>query len=288
MTIAFFNGTFLDVDQKVIPIDERGHQFGDGVYEVIRVYGGKPFLMRDHLLRLERSGEAIQLKGNYTVSELEQIILEGLTKSQLLEAEVYIQVTRGISPRQHLFPDVPASTSMTIRPARTISEKARKEGVAVLLMEDERWANCFVKSLNLLPNILAKQNAVSQGFYEAIFHRDGVITEGSSCNIFAVKNGALHTPQATKRILHGITRANVLTIANELEIPVKEEDITIGFLMESDEVFITSTTMEILPVQSLSSENGNQVVFREPGLITKRLHERYQSQFLANRQHTGE
>lgn len=283
MTIAFFNGAFLDVDQKVIPIDERGHQFGDGVYEVIRVYDGKPFLMQEHLQRLERSAEAIQLKGNYSLAELEQIILEGLSRSQLQEAEIYIQVTRGISPRQHLFPNVPASTSITIRPARIISEKARNEGVAALLMDDERWANCYVKSLNLLPNILAKQNAVSQGFYEAIFYRDDIVTEGSSCNIFAVKNGTLHTPQATKRILHGITRANVLAIAKELEIPVKEEDITIDFLMESDEAFITSTTMEILPIQSISLENDNQATYGKPGRITKSLHERYQSQFLQNR-----
>ncbi len=273
MSVAFINGEFVPVEQKVLPIDERGHQFGDGVYEVIRVYAGSPFMLREHLQRLARSAAAIQLQLNYSPDELEQYIGKGLEQANESEAEVYIQVTRGITPRQHLFPNASASTTMTIRPARNVPQAYWENGVSVALMDDERWANCFIKSLNLLPNVLAKQTAANAGHYEAVFVQNGYITEGSSSNVFVVKAGKLLTPRNSKKILSGITRAALLELALELGIPAEEADISVEDLKAADELFITSTTMEVMPVHTIDQQPVND---GKPGPITRQLQQAYQ------------
>ncbi|SDZ04669.1 D-alanine transaminase [Evansella caseinilytica] len=246
--IAFYQNRFVDVDEKVIPIQERGHQFGDGIYEVIRVYGGTPFMLKEHLARLEKSAAAIELEMPYTLHELEAIIMEGLKRSGIPEAEVYLQITRGISSRQHHYPDASAVYSMTVREVRAIDEKIRTDGISVILLEDERWLNCYIKSLNLLPNVIAKQKAASGGHGEAIFVRDGIVTEGASSNIFAVKDNVVYTHPATKRILHGITRAKVMELARLQSVAVKEQAFDEVFLKQCDEAFITSTISEVLPI----------------------------------------
>ncbi|TCP54514.1 D-alanine transaminase [Tumebacillus sp. BK434] len=276
MAIGFINGEWIPVDQTVLPIDERGHNFGDGVYEVIRVYQGVPFKMREHLVRLEQSAEAILLTMNYSIPELEALIAEGLEKTGLQEAAVYLQVTRGIAKRVHLFPDVPASTTMTIRPAADISDKIREQGVHVTLVDDERWKNCFIKSLNLLPNVIAKQKATDAGFYEAVFVRDGVVLEGSSCNLFLVKDGVLITPPANRFILHGITRATLLDIAKELGVPVEEKEFGPDLLLAADEAFLTSTSMEVMPVVKI---DGRQIGSGQPGEIARKLHRNYRAKY---------
>jgi D-alanine transaminase len=272
VAIGFINGKFVPIDQEVVPIDERGHQFGDGVYEVVKVYQSYPFMLDEHLQRLKKSAAAIKLKLNYTSNELKDIIVEGIKKSELSDAEVYLQVTRGIAPRNHLFPDIPTSTTMTIRPARSVSESYRENGAPVMLMDDERWENCYIKSLNLLPNILAKQEAYSSGCFEAILVRNGYVTEGSSTNVFAVKDGVVYTTPLSKKILHGITRQAVLGLAKKLDIPFKEEEMTPGFLLDADEVFITSTTAEVLPVSVI---DGQEIGSGKPGVITVKLQESY-------------
>ncbi|MCA1030353.1 aminotransferase class IV [Bacillus timonensis] len=248
MEIGFYDDSFIDINSKVIPIQERGHQFGDGVYEVIRVYNGKPFLMDDHLTRLKSSCDAILLEMPYTKEEIIEIVNEGLKRSNIPNAEVYMQVTRGAASRFHGFPDVSPLFSMTIKNARIVNEEMKRNGITVLTLEDERWANCYIKSLNLLPNVLAKQTAISKGHYEAILVKNNVITEGSSSNIFAIKDGVLHTTPATKAILHGVTRKAVINIAHALNIPVVEKNMSTDFLQSSDEAFITSTSVEILPI----------------------------------------
>ncbi|MGZ4123646.1 MAG: D-amino-acid transaminase [Tumebacillaceae bacterium] len=274
MSIGYFNGAFIPVDEKVIPIDERGHNFGDGVYEVIRVYNGTPFLMTEHLERLVRSAQAIRLPMTQSVAELEALIREGLEKSGLPEAEVYLQVTRGVAKRQHLFPDVPVSIAMTIREARQLPAEKRESGVAVTLMDDERWANCFIKSLNLLPNVLAKQAATDAGFYEAVLVRDGIITEGSSCNVFAVKDGVVYTAPANKKILHGITRAALFQLAQDLGIEMRETEMTPDFLLGADEAFLSSTSMEALAVTRVDQQTIGD---GKPGAITRKLHTAYRN-----------
>ncbi|RXT06618.1 D-amino-acid transaminase [Ammoniphilus sp. CFH 90114] len=273
MSIGFINGRFISIEEEVIPIDERGHQFGDGVYEVIRVYNSMPFMADEHLERLMRSAEAVQIEPNQSLDQLKEIINQGIEISGLTDAEVYIQVTRGISPRQHHFPQCPASLSMTIRPVRLVSEELRRNGASVTLMDDERWANCYIKSLNLLPNVLAKQAAYSAGHYEAVFIRDGLITEGSSSNVFVVKGQVVYTTPLSKKILSGITRQAVIGLCKELGIALEEKEMTTEFFMDSDEIFITSTTTELLPICSV---DGQTIGDGKPGSITQRLYTAYQ------------
>ncbi|WLR50359.1 D-amino-acid transaminase [Bacillus tianshenii] len=277
MSVGFVNGKFIDIDEKVLPIDERGHQFGDGVYEVIRVYHGRMFAAKQHLERLERSTKAIKIALPYPIEEIKEIIEEGIERSGYLDAEVYLQVTRGIVQRQHLFPDVAPSLTMTVRPARQIPQEKRDNGVSAILLEDERWANCYIKSLNLLPNILAKQTAFEQEAMEAILHRDGIITEGSSSNIFIVVEGKLITPPLSRHILAGITREVVLELAKKLEIPVVEKQISLEEFKESDEIFFTSTSAEVMPVIEL---DGKAVGDGKPGKTTVQLQKAYRQLYM--------
>ncbi|MBM7663203.1 D-alanine transaminase [Bacillus mesophilus] len=256
MEIAYYKDQFLtDVNEGIVPIQERGHQFGDGIYEVVRVYNKKPFMLEDHLDRFELSANAISLTLPHTREQLKEIILEGIRRSGEDSVDVYFQVTRGIAPRLHLYPDTPAVLSMVVKPSKSLDESKKRNGIAVLLMDDERWANCYIKSLNLLPNVMAKQAAVQKGCDEAILVKEGYVTEGSSSNLFVVKNGTLYTTPATKQILHGITRKAVFTLAERLNILVKEEKFTPEFLLNADEAFITSTTSEVLPINKVDEHN---------------------------------
>jgi D-alanine transaminase len=256
MEIAYYKDKFLtEIDETVVPIQERGHQFGDGIYEVVRVYDKKPFMLDEHLDRFEKSAEAILLKLPYSREQLIDIITQGIERSQEDSVDVYFHVTRGIAPRLHFFPDVPAVFSMTIKPSRQFDPLKKQNGVSVILLEDERWSNCYIKSLNLLPNVLAKQLAVNSGSEEAILVKNGYVTEGSSSNIFVIKNDKLYTTPATKGILHGITRKAVFHLAETHKISINEENFTPDFLKSADEAFITSTTAEILPIHTVDQRS---------------------------------
>ncbi|MFC4324267.1 D-amino-acid transaminase [Litchfieldia salsa] len=270
MNIGFFNGEFIDINKAVIPIDERGHQFGDGVYEVVKTYHSVPLLLDEHLERFEKSATAIHIRLPYKKAELKSIIVEGIERAGLENAEVYFQVTRGIAPRNHLFPDVPPSFTLTVKPARKIAERNYESGVQTIIVEDDRWAKCHIKSLNLLPNILAKQNAVNSGNFEAIYEKDGFIAEGTSSNVFVVKNAVLYTTPLTSNILPGITREAILQIAKEEGIESKEERFTKDFLMNADEAFISSTSVEVLPIRTV---DGQIIGSGNPGEMTKKLHQ---------------
>lgn len=270
MSIAWFNGRFVEVEESVVPIDERGHQFGDGVYEVIRVYDGKPFMLDEHVDRLFQSANAIRLQMDVERENLTNTMNELIQKSGLTNLDLYVQVTRGIAPRNHLFPECPVSISMTAKPFRTIP--TGENSASVLLHPDERWANCYIKSLNLLPNILAKQSAHEKGYLEAILVRDGKITEGTSSNVYMVKNDAVITTPLSKNILSGITRMAVQSIANTLSIPFIEKSFTPEELKQADEVFITSTTLEI---RSITKVDDAIIRQGEIGPVTKALQEQF-------------
>ncbi|WP_018394930.1 D-amino-acid transaminase [Bacillus sp. 37MA] len=272
MAMGYLNGKFINSSDPVLPIDERGHQFGDGVYEFIRVYNGRPFMMHQHMERLFKSAEAIRLNIGKTVKDIIAIVEDLIERSGQANCDVYMQVTRGIAPRDHLFPNVEASISMTVKPFKLISDDIRKVGATVKLLPDERWQNCWIKSLNLLPNILAKQAAFEVGALEAVLVRDGFITEGSSSNFFIVKNGEILTAPATNHILHGITRIAVKEIAMELGITLKEQAFTPDELLAADEAFLSSTGLEILPVTEVDEQKiGNGC----PGTVTVTLYEEF-------------
>jgi D-alanine transaminase len=246
--VAYLNGEFLDPGEARIPIDERGHQFGDGVYEVVRVYGGRPFLLDWHLERLERSLAAVAIENPHTREEWTDLISEAIRRSGEAEALVYWQVTRGIAVRTHRFPAAKPSVSLTVRP---FSAEAAVDPW-LLLVPDERWANPWVKTLNLLPNVLAKELAHRQGATEALFVRSGHVTEGSSSNAWFVRDGVLWTAPANRYILGGITRRFVLCLAKELDIPVCEQPLSWRELGGVDEVFMTSTAVEIQPIHRIA------------------------------------
>jgi D-alanine transaminase len=270
MMSAYFNGKFVEPNEPVVPIDERGHQFGDGVYEVIRIYNGTPFMMEEHLDRLYQSADAIRLRIDPNREAFKNSMLELIHRSGLTNLDLYVQVSRGMAPRNHLFPECPVSVSMTAKPFRSIP--VGDIGASVILHPDERWANCYIKSLNLLPNILAKQTAYEKGYLEAILVRDGKVTEGTSSNVYLVKDSSIITTPLSKHILSGITRMAVKNLAAHLSIPFVEKQFTPDEMIQADEVFITSTTLEIT---SIIRVDDKQINDGTPGPVTKALKEQF-------------
>lgn len=269
MVIVYANGQWVNENDAVIPVDERGHQFGDGVYEVTRIYEGKPFMMREHVERLVKSAKEIRMDLGMTVEEVESLMMEAVERSGEKNCDVYIQITRGIAKRGHLFPkDVKPSITMTVRPMEVIATEERLAGKTAIFHEDERWKNCYIKSLNLLPNILAKQVANDAGAYEAILIRDGYVTEGTSSNIFIVQNGELVTRPLSNYILAGITRMRVEQLAEQLNIPFVEREFTKEDVLEAEEVFMTSTTNEVLPLVEI---DGTTIGSGVAGPVTERV-----------------
>jgi D-alanine transaminase len=246
--VFYYKNQFIAPDETPVPIEERGHQFGDGVYEVVRVYGGRPFLLDWHLERFERSAAIIGIRNPLTREEWVALIGEAIRRSELAEAQVYWQITRGIAPRLHTFPDTEAVVSLTVRPA---APKYDGDSASLVALPDDRWANAYVKSLNLLPNVIAKEIARRNGAAEALFVRNGKMLEGAGSNLFFVRNGVIYTAPANRYILGGITRKFVLELAGKEGIAVREEALPLDELPTVDEVFVTSTTQEILPIQKV-------------------------------------
>lgn len=273
--IAYLNGRFLPLEDAKVSIEDRGFQFGDGVYEVIRVYGGIPFRLADHLCRLDQSLQAISISLPLESSEWEAIIREGLQRSAYSECKVYIQITRGVAPRDHLFPEVSQPTLVvTFREMADLPLRLVEQGVAVVTYPDLRWSRCSIKSLNLLPNLLAKQEANQAGAFEAILIRDGMVTEGTSSNVVLVKGRVLLTPALSDQLLAGVTRQAVLELARGIGIGVDERPVREEELGQADEVFLIGTTIEVLPVSTI---NGKSVGKKTPGKIALQLREKFQA-----------
>ncbi|WP_102274216.1 D-amino-acid transaminase [Cytobacillus massiliigabonensis] len=271
MTYVIVNGEFIKRSEAKIDIEDRGYQFGDGVYEVIRVYNGKMFTGTEHLERLIDSGKKIGMKIPYTVSELKQLLKQLIAKNELKLGTLYMQMTRGIAPRNHAFPSSDVSPTF-VAYSKEIGRPAdnMKTGVKTILNEDIRWLLCDIKSLNLLGNLMAKQKAVEAGCFEAIQHRDGVVTEGSLSNISIIKDGKVITHPADNLILNGITRQKVLDICRNNDIPCSETPFTLDDLKNADEVFLSGTTVEITPIIEIE---GAKVGDGSLGPITKSLQE---------------
>lgn len=269
MRISYYNGRYMNHEEMSIKSGDRAFYFGDGVYEVIRIYDGNFFTFDEHVDRLLQSAEEILIK-DVNRAEVVEILREIKERNAILNGALYIQVSRGIAPRDHGFPDVTkpviyASIREAKRPLSLMNS-----GVEAVTAEDYRWLKCHVKSLNLLANVMEKQHAVEQGAKETILHRDGVVTEGSSTNVFMVKNEVLFTHPANNLILNGITRRVVLGLAEENDISVREEGFTVSDMSEADEVFYTSTTQEIIPVVKV---DGRPVGDGSTGQITQDLQE---------------
>ncbi len=271
--IAFVNGRFVPWHEATVSIDDRGFQFGDGVYEVIRTYGGKPFELDAHLRRLARSLGELRLPTIYSPAQWAAWIEQGLRQAQYAEAKVYIQVTRGVAPRDHAFPaDTRPTIIMTIRELHSLPAHHRKSGVSARTTEDLRWGRCDIKSLNLLPNVLARQEAIQAGVFEAILIRGGLVTEGSVSNVMVVQQGALVTAPEGPHILSGVTRNVVLELARKEGLPIEERYVPVSALYAADEVMLTGTTVEIVGVVNI---DGRTIGAGTPGPVTRALSARW-------------
>ncbi len=274
--IAYFNGKFLKKEEICLSPDDRGFLFADGLYEVVRFYNGKPFCLYEHQKRLEKGARALRLNRTQ-FPEFSKVNLELIQRNDLHSAEsaiVYFQVTRGAAPRSHRFS--PATTPLTVYAfARAFksAEQEQQKGAKAILVEDQRWANCHLKTIALLPNILAHQQARDAGAVEALFVRDGFVQEGTHSNVMLVKENQLFTPPLTTFVLPGVTRKQILNLCAQLGITVHERPISVRTLLEADEVMIVGTTVEITPIVQIDK---HEIGGGKPGKITRKLQKEFQ------------
>ena len=260
MSIAYLNGVFLPLDQAHVSVMDRGFLFGDGVYEVIPVYGGKLFRLGQHLRRLQNSLDAIRIGNPLDEDGWEAILGRLVELNEGVDQTVYLQVTRGVAPRRdHAFPvDSRPTVFAMCTPCLATRDIDNEPGVSAITIEDIRWQHCNIKAITLLPNILLRQRAIDADTAEAILLRNGYAIEGAASNIFVVMDGTLITPPNSAALLPGVTRDLVLELAQANGIPSREVDIAVEQLAEADEIWLTSSTREISPVVRLDNRTvGN-------------------------------
>ena len=272
--IVHLNGAFMPLAEARIPVLDRGFIFGDGVYEVIPVYSRHPFRLAEHLRRLQNSLDGVRIANPHSDAEWTRLIGEIIQRNDGDDQSVYLQVTRGVARRDHAFPkDAKQTVFLMSNPLTTPPAEQIENGVAAISAVDFRWLKCDVKSVALLGNCLLKQMAVDAGVAETILFRDGRLTEASSCNVFAVKNGVLLAPVKNNLVLPGITYDVVLEIARAREFELEVRDVTEAEVRDADELWITSSTKEVLAVTAL---DGKPVGDGRPGPLFRRMHALYQ------------
>jgi D-alanine transaminase len=267
--LIWLNGAILPMADARISVEDRGLQFADGVYEVIRLYNGRAFALTEHMDRLERSCAGISLTLPMATIELADHIVQFVRKTAVADAMVYLQATRGVAPRNHLFPRCTPTLLFYIRPLPPIPDPGQAPGLKLISVPDERWRRCWIKSVALLANVLAKNAAIAAGADEAAFVENGLVSECSASNLFIVRAATLLTHPVGPRVLPGITRLLLLQLARRMSIPVIERPITEAECLTADEVFITSTTREI---DWVARWNDKPVAPGRPGPLTIQLH----------------
>jgi D-alanine transaminase len=277
--IAYVNGEFLPLERATVRVEDRGFQFADGIYEVVRTYGGKPFATDTHLARLFRSLEAVEIRVSLTVGDLTSIIEEGVKRSGFAEAIVYLQITRGSAPRHRGMPkEAKPTIVMTVRELPAHATKLPATGIAVITLPEFRWARCDIKSIALLPSVLAYQAARKAGANDAIFiQEDDTVNEATAGNIFLVQHGRLRTPPKSTHILAGVTRDKLIEAARAAGIETVEEQIVKADLYAADEIFLTSTTSEVTPVVTV---DGKQIGSGKPGPLSAKIYEQFARMFI--------
>lgn len=255
MAKILWNDEIINEEEVKIGYEDRGYQFGDGIYEVIKIYNGNVFTATEHIDRLYASADKIQLVIPYTKDVMHKMIHDLIETNEVENGQIYLQVTRGMSPRQHNFPAPAVESVLTAYTKETTRPLTQLEnGVKACFVEDIRWLRCDIKSLNLLGNVLAKQEAISKGCYEAIQHRGEIITEGSSSNVYGIKDGVLYTHPVSNLILNGITRKVILDCCDEIGLKVIEEAFTKEQALAMDEVIMSSTNAEVMPIISIDGQ----------------------------------
>lgn len=277
--LAYLNGEILPIEKAFVPIEERGFQFGDAVYEVIASYEGRLFALEEHLDRLERSmGELFFPDMDRDL--IKRAILEVFTQAQIPRAAVYLQITRGSAPRDHRFPENPTPNfMMTVKEIHDVPLEYLEKGVAVMTTTDLRWGRCDIKTVQLLANSMAKQKALENGFYDAIFlSPEKIVREATSSNLFMVKGGELWTHPLTDNILPGITRKVILELAAEMKTKVREEFFSLDDLFGGDEVFLSGTITEVLPIVRV---DNRKILDAKVGPVTKDFSKAIKNRMLA-------
>jgi len=272
--MVFLNGRFLPIEQAMVPVLDRGFIFGDGVYELIPVYSRAPFRMDEHLARLERSLAAVRIKNPYSREQWRGIILELVAKQPWEDQGVYFQVTRGVAKRDHAFPAGAEPTVFVmcnplVNPPKELVEK----GAVAVSAADNRWLRCDIKSISLIGNCLLRQVSADAGAVETILFRDGKLTEASASNVFVAKNGLLLSPPKSNLILPGITYDVVVEIAQATKIPLEFRDVSEAEVRSADEIWLTSSSKEILAVVTL---DGKPVGEGKPGALFRKAYAGYQ------------
>lgn len=272
--LVYLNGTFVDHAEARVSVDDRGFLFADGIYEVIRVYGGRPFLAEPHMERMARGLSAIGIDAA-VIARLPDVAAKLMSANGVADTDgtIYMQVTRGAAPRRHAFPpDTPPTVYVAVKPFARPPEQSFANGVAAITSPDTRWSRCDIKSIALLPNVLANQQAHAAGAFEAIFVRDGVLIEGSHSNLIGVVAGDVVTYPECNYILGGITRRLLLELARDAGLTVREAPIMADRLDAIDELFLSGTTTEVMPVTRL---DGRPVGSGKPGPVARALQQAY-------------
>ncbi len=272
--IVYLNGEFLPLSEARIPVLDRGFIFGDGIYEVVPVYAGRPFRFTQHLQRLARSLQAIGIDNPFDESGWRGLVADLISRHPWSDQFVYMQVTRGVAKRDHAFPKgirptVFAMSSEFIAPSR----EQREQGVAAITLPDERWLHYDIKSVSLLGNVLAKQAAVEAGAAECLMFRDGILTEGSSSNIWMVRHGKVVGSPVNHLVLEGIRVGLLADLCAASGIDYTLRRIAREEVFAADELMLTSATREVLPITRL---DGKPVGDGRPGPVYQRLFNAYQ------------
>ncbi len=270
MTVAWLNGEFLPLERARVSVLDRGFLFADAVYEVIPVYAGRPFRLAQHLLRLDNSLRGVKIPNPRSAAEWTALLRELVARNGGGDQSLYLQVTRGAQPkRDHAIPEEAQPTTVAFSQAMpAMSDALRTQGAAAITAPDSRWRDCHIKSTALLPNVLARHEAAVAGAAETLLIRDGEVLEGSSSNIFAVMDNVLITPPKSRHILLGITRDLILELAREHRISHAEQNLSAEALPEAAELWLTSSTKEVVPVTRL---DGRPVGDGKPGPLWRRI-----------------
>ncbi len=252
MSIVYLNGEYLPIDKAHISVLDRGFMFGDSIYEIIPAYSGQLFRLEQHLQRLDRSLKSIRLVNPLTPHEWQQMLQRLLEKNGAGDQSVYLQVTRGVAERDHVIP--PQITPTVFAMCQPMDQGRKETGVAAITLTDFRWKRCDIKATTLLPNVLLRQEADDRGATEAILLREGRVTEGAASNVFVVLEGVVKTPPKSHLLLPGITRDFVLELLASAGIPHQEIEIDKMELRRAEEIWVTSSTREIVPVIKLDDQ----------------------------------
>jgi D-alanine transaminase len=274
MNTVFLNGAFLPLEEAKVPVLDRGFIFGDGVYEVVPVYSKVPFRLEEHLARLERSLAAVGIGNPYTREQWRGYIAGLVARQSFEDQAVYFQVTRGVAKRDHAFPkNAQPTVFMMSNPLVPPPAAQVENGAAAITARDNRWLRCDIKSISLIGNVLLRQLSAEADAVETILFRDGKLTEASSSNVFVVKHGTIQSPPKNELILPGITYDVVVELARANALPLEFRDIAETDVRAADEIWVTSSSKEVLAVVRLDAQ---AVGDGRPGPLFRQMYRLYQ------------